>query len=171
MKQPNKKCLQCGKAFYKPKSLDRIKFCCDKCYRENRKTWKLSKEWKEKISKGHLSEATEFKKGEHIEENHLNWKGGKRYYAVMAKRRKGNKCEICNSIEDIEVHHIDRNIENNNIENLQVLCNKCHIKRHRENKPHLIKKCEWCDKEFTSYHKPQRFCSISCGLKNTHNKR
>jgi 5-methylcytosine-specific restriction endonuclease McrA len=39
------------------------------------------------------------------------------------------KCQICNANFDsrfLEIHHIDRNPAHNNIENLQVLCRRCH---------------------------------------------
>ena len=42
------------------------------------------------------------------------------------KKQNGNKCEICGTDENLEVHHKDRNTKNNNIENLNVFCDKHH---------------------------------------------
>ena len=39
-------------------------------------------------------------------------------------------CEICGSVERLEVHHNDLNWLNNTPSNLQLLCNKCHTKVH-----------------------------------------
>lgn len=41
-------------------------------------------------------------------------------------------CEICsvNSSTKLHVHHRDKNRQNNTIENLQVLCPKCHMREH-----------------------------------------
>lgn len=40
-------------------------------------------------------------------------------------------CEICGSVERLEVHHIDKfNWLNNTPDNLIVLCNKCHAVEH-----------------------------------------
>jgi hypothetical protein len=40
-------------------------------------------------------------------------------------------CERCGSCVRVEVHHIDRDVTNNNINNLEVLCRCCHEKEHR----------------------------------------
>lgn len=42
--------------------------------------------------------------------------------------KNGGKCVICESTENIEVHHIDNNCENNEVANLTILCDKCHKK-------------------------------------------
>ena len=40
------------------------------------------------------------------------------------------KCEICNSTKFLEVHHKDHNRENNELDNLILLCKSCHKKEH-----------------------------------------
>jgi len=52
VKQPNKICKQCGKAFYQPPCLSRIKYCSKECYYIAKKGLKQSANWKENISKG-----------------------------------------------------------------------------------------------------------------------
>jgi 5-methylcytosine-specific restriction endonuclease McrA len=36
-------------------------------------------------------------------------------------------CVSCGSTERLEIHHIDRNRNNNDAENLQILCHSCHL--------------------------------------------
>jgi hypothetical protein len=38
----------------------------------------------------------------------------------------GNKCKFCNSEKRLCVHHKDRNSFNNKLDNLLLLCSKCH---------------------------------------------
>lgn len=52
----------------------------------------------------------------------------KRYF----KYKKEN-CEICGCVTDLEVHHIDKNHENNDPENLMTLCESCHQLVHSQN--------------------------------------
>jgi len=47
----------------------------------------------------------------------------------------GNKCQICGSDIRLELHHVDKNRSNNEIQNIKLLCKKCHVKAH-----HKIKK-------------------------------
>ena len=35
-------------------------------------------------------------------------------------------CQLCGSTKKLEAHHIDKNRENNSLENLIVVCKKCH---------------------------------------------
>jgi hypothetical protein len=39
-------------------------------------------------------------------------------------------CERCGSCVRVEVHHIDRDVTNNDIDNLEVLCRYCHEEEH-----------------------------------------
>jgi len=102
----------------------------NKCGHSN-KGRRLSKEWKEKISKAH--------KGN----KHWNWLGGKSFepYGLefnedlkeVIRNRDRRKCQICEKTElknkrKLPVHHIDYNKQNNNPNNLISLCNRCHIK-------------------------------------------
>jgi len=38
----------------------------------------------------------------------------------------GGSCSICGSTENLELHHIDNNRENNDLSNIQLLCRNCH---------------------------------------------
>ncbi len=49
-------------------------------------------------------------------------------------QNKENKCEICGFNEYLscmDIHHADRNPNNNTLENLKILCVMCHRKVHR----------------------------------------
>lgn len=62
---------------------------------------------------------------------------GESSYREIAFRSKERKCERCSynkHPEILEVHHQDRNRENNTIENLLILCPNCHMEEHFLNK-------------------------------------
>jgi transposase-like protein len=77
---------------------------------------------------------------------------------------KERKCECCGGTEwlgkpiPLEVHHINGNFLNNNVENLQLLCPNCHTftdnftgkKNRKEPKKYF---CKECGKEITIYSK------------------
>jgi len=44
--------------------------------------------------------------------------------------RSLERCQECDSSTKVQVHHLDKNPYNNHIENLAVLCRKCHMRRH-----------------------------------------
>ena len=67
--------------------------------------------------------------------NNPSWKGGKRAYISRTAQRvciESSKdlkqCQNCEKYFDINlnIHHIDHDRSNNNIENLKILCVKCH---------------------------------------------
>ncbi len=45
--------------------------------------------------------------------------------------RDNNECQICKSKNELIIHHIDENWENNISNNLVCLCNNCHLNLHR----------------------------------------
>lgn len=46
-------------------------------------------------------------------------------------KERGEKCEICDRVTNIHIHHKDRNRENNNKDNLLIVCVHCHLSIHR----------------------------------------
>lgn len=62
--------------------------------------------------------------------NHYMWKGGreKRDYRGIIEKIE---CAECNSKINLCIHHIDFDHYNNNPDNLQVLCVRCHISLHK----------------------------------------
>jgi hypothetical protein len=69
---------------------------------------------------------------------------------------KEKKCECCGLEEwmgkpiPLELHHIDENRFNNELENLKILCSNCHMQEHnysnskKKNKPNIVKEMKTC---------------------------
>lgn len=83
-------------------------------------------------------------------ENHHNWKGGNssRTFAsrkaIRQKIKASGKCEICNSTDNLQGHHIEpysKNPEKRDlIENILCVCAKCHSNFHPELKNMIMHK-------------------------------
>lgn len=70
--------------------------------------------------------------------NNPNWKGtfpSGINYSRIAYRNYISKCAICNfdKFPCLEVHHIDKNRNNNELDNLIILCANCHCLVHYDN--------------------------------------
>lgn len=63
-------------------------------------------------------------------EKNPNYKTGIGTYSKNAFEYYGRKCNRCNSEQNLLVHHKDENRTNNSIENLEVLCKRCHQEHH-----------------------------------------
>lgn len=44
------------------------------------------------------------------------------------------KCELCEEVKGLQIHHIDDNPSNSKIANLIILCIKCHSEKHKNSK-------------------------------------
>lgn len=139
------KCKQCRKEFdvYK-KAIEKGKgkFCsisCSTTYRNIHNNPTKSEEVREKISKNHADFSGEnnpmfgvrgenapgYIDGRILGEDGLTGSSWRK----IAKKNKKAICEVCEKIEgweNLQVHHIDGDRENNEIENLKVVCPKCH---------------------------------------------
>ena len=125
-RSPDRFCLQCGKKL-KP---GQKKFCSSSCAASfNNHNRVLSNATKEKIS---LKLRTNT-----LTNRSRNGSGYKRSYYTLKERLfrdgiKERKCERCGITEwmgekiTLQLHHIDGNRQNNNVENLQILCPNCH---------------------------------------------
>ena len=47
-----------------------------------------------------------------------------------ARKHRQLDCQKCGALDDLHVHHLDRNPSNNDPTNLQTLCSSCHLKTH-----------------------------------------
>ena len=56
-----------------------------------------------------------------------SWKTGITGYRRLVKKEQ---CAICGSVKNLLIHHIDGNRHNNTIDNLIVVCKKCHQNYH-----------------------------------------
>jgi len=110
-------CAYCGKKFTRLKSRlvskSGLYFCCREC-----------KDLAQRIESG-----DNFKV---IRPNHYSQDIGSIYnYRKLAFSKYPKECAICHFSEDtdlLEVHHIDENRQNNNLDNLIILCPLCHKK-------------------------------------------
>lgn len=113
--KPNVKCRYCGIPFYKNSSKKKcskhgIFFCTRKC-----------KDLGQRV-KSNIKE---------IQPPH--YKSGESDYKKIAKANKVLKCNRCSYDkipEILEVHHLDRNRNNNNLSNLEIICPNCHQEDH-----------------------------------------
>lgn len=95
---------------------------------------------------------------------------------LISEGHKERKCECCGNKEwnnnpiPLEIHHINGNNSDNNIDNLQLLCPNCHalMDNYRGRKNKKEKKryfCKKCGKEITRYSK-SGLCVICCKKNN-----
>jgi hypothetical protein len=101
-------CPECNKSFEIPHShINRRKYCSHECLA--------------------IVQSRERKGIFGIGEKNPTWKGGIQVYRRFLKKEK---CEICESVKQLVVHHKDRNRYNNSLNNLIILCRSCHAKEH-----------------------------------------
>lgn len=109
------KCDYCGKEYYLCQSKaekSKFHFCCREC--------------KDKAQR--LSSGEQFEK---LRPLHYGQGKGIHSYRDRAFQEYEHKCSVCGWNEDeniLEVHHIDENRNNNDINNLIILCPICHRK-------------------------------------------
>lgn len=125
------------------------------------KHWKISKirknsfrteETKKKISKAHIGMKPSKETLKRMSESHSGekcylWKGGKSFekytidwtisLRISIRERDKYTCKLCGEKQGdmaLDIHHIDYNKKNCDINNLVALCRKCHMKTniHRE---------------------------------------
>jgi 5-methylcytosine-specific restriction endonuclease McrA len=51
-------------------------------------------------------------------------------YRKKALSCKPRRCARCKTKDNLTVHHIDQNRQNNDLNNLRILCKKCHDREH-----------------------------------------
>lgn len=108
-------CEFCNKGYIPLRRCKTQKFCSDKC----RCDW-ISREG---ILRG---------------ENNAMWKNGSSLIShtwefkvkISPMLRKNSCCRLCNSSEDLVVHHLNEMKQDNSLENLIVLCRSCHAQIH-----------------------------------------
>jgi 5-methylcytosine-specific restriction endonuclease McrA len=84
--------------------------------------------------KGHRQTSASKRKisaSERREKGH-KWKGGVATYRKIAfdDLHLEERCMKCGYIDDLIVHHQDRDRANNTRDNLRILCQKCHVRHH-----------------------------------------
>jgi len=130
-----KKCKECGSIFSRRASIASVRiFCSVKCAKVS---------WGRSYSK----------KGE----DHSRYVNGSGVYRAKAIDHYGPSCSKCGSSEHVEVHHVDKDRGNNEIENLEVLCRKCH---HKEHSIFNLNGCLCCGETVKRHN--NKYCSRSC---------
>ena len=126
-------CKQCGYTYRKK---DRVKLKCETCGKVIFRTLsklKMSKHKKyfcdrncKEIAQSLIGGCIE------IQPDHYGTSDGRSLYRNLIDNTINVKCADCNESKRylLLVHHIDGNRDNNDILNLEILCNNCHIKRH-----------------------------------------
>lgn len=150
-------CKQCGKEFEQHECVIRVgggKFCsisCGTTFRNLTNNPSKRIEVKIKISKNHadVSGAKNPMFGRRREQAPSYIDGRSKFKGETYRRRllatgKEPMCKLCGSKNKVQVHHIDCNHKNNDINNLVWLCSTCHQtvvhKRKRNEKGQFIKK-------------------------------
>ena len=54
----------------------------------------------------------------------------------LLERMRGNLCESCHKVKYDHVNHRDLNPANNELDNLELLCYKCHLAYHKARRKH-----------------------------------
>ena len=145
------KCSKCGKEYevelktYNAKLKENTAFYCSKeclshkgsqlckCANCGKEVWRTNSQLaRSKTGNVYCSRSCATSKNNSLfktGENHPNYNGNN--YRKKAFDNYEHQCAVCgwNEDEDIlEVHHIDENRENNELDNLKILCPICHRK-------------------------------------------
>jgi 5-methylcytosine-specific restriction endonuclease McrA len=112
-----KECLHCKKTFKTSSSRVKQRFCGEEC------RWEYKDAEKEKKHKERFLKKA--KRGGNIS----------RRYRKLAFMFKEKKCQVCAYDEYdfcLDVHHLDEDRKNNELDNLIILCAMCHRKVHKK---------------------------------------
>lgn len=154
-RKPNTSCFVCKKEIYRrPSEIERNKnrvFCGITCYgkscRKERPCSVCGKLILAKFNKKTCSRrcSNTQRQGVHYRTGRLRDKvTSQRFLKIRLLKERGQKCERCSykKFEILQVHHKDRNRNNNNLENLALICPNCHYEEHFLEKSWLKNKLE-----------------------------
>ncbi len=150
-RNPNTSCLVCGKAIYRrPAEITSGRvFCGSACYGiANRKEIPCVICNKPILSSLHRKTCS--RKCSNVHRAGINYKIGSpgdkalqvRALKIRIIKDRGTSCERCgyNKTEILQIHHKDRNRENNRMDNLELICPNCHYEEHYIGKTELYQK-------------------------------
>lgn len=112
-------CMRCNNEL--PKR--RQKFCSDRCANAFH-----SYNWR--VAQGLISKPGVGSGGNQLGTSNHMYKNGITSFNKVALDHYGKKCNRCDSMKNILVHHKDADRTNNYLNNLEVLCKKCHQEHH-----------------------------------------
>lgn len=141
-------CIQCGKEFHRPlRFIENAKYCSRDCFYKSRETIitlncsTCGKEFDRRPSAlknathGYYFCSRKCKEIAQSVDGHIkeispsHYKDGRSVYRKRAFNKFEKKCSRCGYEDDermLDIHHRDNNHDNNNIDNLQVVCVWCH---------------------------------------------
>ena len=142
-RKPNAECLICKKKIYKRPSLIEVNgnriFCSSKCYgfssRKEVPCIVCGKMLLAGFNRKTCGRACANKNRTGIKYKIGRPKDKTQLFRILKLRlmeQRGKKCEKCNykKYEILQVHHKDRNRNNNRPENLELICPNCHYEEH-----------------------------------------
>jgi hypothetical protein len=143
IRRPNVSCTKCGKPVYRrPVELSRSggkAFCSQSCYglfqRKERPCVVCEKPILASAHKKTCSRSCSNKNRAGIQYTGRPFKDKVVYQRGLKLRllkERGRFCERCaySKVEILQVHHKDRDRENNSLENLALICPNCHAEEH-----------------------------------------
>lgn len=114
-------CIKCNNVITKKRK--GLKFCSPKCRSAyNAYQWCLRK--------GKFKKPGVGSGGNQEGQNNHMYKTGIGSYSKKGFANLPNICNKCQSLENLLVHHKDENRSNNELDNLEILCKRCHQKHH-----------------------------------------
>lgn len=142
-RKPNTECAVCGKSVYRrPNELARAEsglFCSQACYgKSTRKEHPCSICGTPILAGSHKKTcsracANKNRAGMRYTRNQPRDKvRTQRAVKVRLLKQRGGQCERCSysKVEILEMHHKDRNRNNNSLANLELICPNCHAEEH-----------------------------------------
>ena len=119
--------------------------CCESLVYQSFKKFNIQKPLSDRPNrkpghgvKGQFSDAgLEKLRGIHIGKNNPMYIHDRGKISLSAAYSESNRlikrdvCSLCGSVDNLEIHHIDRNLRNNSEDNVMCLCSRCHHLYHK----------------------------------------
>lgn len=144
IRKPNTKCKVCLKPIYRRPSVLQVNgqnvFCSQVCYGISCRKEIVCPVCSKKFLAG-LNKKTCSRECANKNRAGMGYKMGRqrkdkvKTFRLLKQRlmeQRGPSCEICkyDKIPILQIHHIDRNRQNNDLSNLRLLCPNCHYEAH-----------------------------------------
>ena len=113
-------CIKCGNIL---KGRTGKRFCNEKCRNRYHSL-------NNRIKKGLIKRPGVGSGGNQLGSNNHQYKDGIGCFRKIAFAYYDNVCNRCKTMKDLVVHHRNENRHDNTIENLEILCKKCHQNHH-----------------------------------------
>lgn len=142
-RKPNTECLICKKSIYRRPAEIKVNkghfFCSPACYGKFCRKEIFCNVCGVSILSG-LNKKTCSRACSNKNRIGISYKINKPYDKVASLRRvkiklfkiRGEKCERCNykKVEILQIHHKNRNRDDNSLKNLEIICPNCHYEEH-----------------------------------------